>query len=200
MLAPNPFLSKHSKRNPTHTDSQPTIRSSGSKFAEMDIKWDYTARTWTTMSGYIDNVCTCFGHPDLIKPKHSPHKYCKIIYGAKEQYTTNYIDTSPTLDVRCGGHQMVPRSSWFTPILCLSHRQQTPHDAQCHCCNTIIFNRKHPNKLLNYCAPNNRITYQASNLVLAAHFWMQASSVNPSTQLNQWTHIPFQKYYQFHES
>ena len=50
------------------------------------------------MVDYITDVRARFGHPDPIKPEHSPHTHREIIYGAKEQYAHNDIDTSPPLD------------------------------------------------------------------------------------------------------
>ena len=50
------------------------------------------------MDGYIQDVRTRFGHPDPIKPQHSPHKHREIVYGAKAQLITDEIDDSPSLD------------------------------------------------------------------------------------------------------
>ena len=50
------------------------------------------------MKGCINNVRTRFGHPNPEKPEHSPHLHREIIHGAKQQYATNNVDTSPPLD------------------------------------------------------------------------------------------------------
>ena len=50
------------------------------------------------MKGYITDVRNRFGHPDPRKPEHSPHLHREIICGAKQQYATNNVDTSPPLD------------------------------------------------------------------------------------------------------
>ena len=71
----------------------------GSKFAGIDIAWDYNKHTCcTTMPGYIDAVQICFGHPDPTKPEDSPHKHRAIAFGAREQYANHDQDTSPKLD------------------------------------------------------------------------------------------------------
>ena len=68
----------------------------GTKFSGIDLKWDYAKRTCRlTMDGYIQDVRTQFGHPDPIKPQHSPHKHQEIVYGAKAQLIANDIDDSP---------------------------------------------------------------------------------------------------------
>jgi len=73
----------------------------GSKFACINIQWDYLKQTsQTNMDGYIANVCTRFARTDLKKLEHSPHKHQPITYGAKEQYANNKIDTRPKLDAK----------------------------------------------------------------------------------------------------
>ena len=145
----------------------------GSKFAGMDIEWDYKARTCrTTMNGYIDDVRTRFGHPDPKKPEHSPHQHREIIYGAKEQFTNNDIDTSPLLDAAgikwcqgvIGSLLYYARAVDNKLLMTLSSIAATQASATE---NT----RAEINKLLNYCAtyPNDGITYRASSMVLAAH-------------------------------
>ena len=71
----------------------------GTKFSGIDLKWDYSKRTChLTMDGYIQDFHTRFGHPNPIKPQHSPHKHREIVYGAKAQIIANDIDDSPPLD------------------------------------------------------------------------------------------------------
>ena len=50
------------------------------------------------MDGYIHDVRTRFGHPDPIKPQHSPHKHREIVFGATAQLIADDIDDSPPLD------------------------------------------------------------------------------------------------------
>ena len=61
----------------------------GTKFAGIDLAWDYHAqhanRTCRIyMKGYIAKVLLKYGHPISKKLQLSPHKHRKVIYGAKE--------------------------------------------------------------------------------------------------------------------
>eukprot|EP00804_Cyclotella_cryptica_P027241 CCRYP_014349-RA/>CCRYP_014349-RA protein AED:0.16 eAED:0.16 QI:0/0/0/1/1/1/3/0/1022 len=70
----------------------------GTKFAGIDIKWDYNKRTCRlTMDTYISALLLKCDHPRPRKPQHAPHKHREIIYGAKEQLLPDR-DTSPPLD------------------------------------------------------------------------------------------------------
>ena len=65
---------------------------SGTKFAGIDIVWDYKKRTCrTTMDGYITSVRNRYDHPDPKRPQHSPHRHREIVYWAKQQYANNDI-------------------------------------------------------------------------------------------------------------
>ena len=56
---------------------------SGSKFAGINLKWDYTKRTCRlTMPGTIPEICIKFNHSSPAKPQHAPHKHREIVYGA----------------------------------------------------------------------------------------------------------------------
>jgi hypothetical protein len=55
----------------------------GTKFAGIDIKWDYNKQTCClTMDTYISALLLKYNHPRLRKPQHAPHKHRKIIYAA----------------------------------------------------------------------------------------------------------------------
>ena len=74
----------------------------GATFAGMDLQWDYAPRhrdrtCRLLMEGYIRDLLHREGHSPPAKPKLSPHKHCKIIYGAKHQYSDTE-DTSPALN------------------------------------------------------------------------------------------------------
>ena len=123
------------------------------------------------MKGYINDVCTRFGHPDPRKPEHSPHLHWEIIYSAKQQYANNDVDTSPPLDVTCikwcqgviGCLLYYARAVDNKLLMTLSAIGASQASATENTCNEI-------NKLLNYCAtyPSDGITYRASNMGLAA--------------------------------
>ena len=68
----------------------------GTKFAVIDLTWDYHARhaNWTcriSMKVYIVRVLLKYGHPIPKKPQLLPHKHREVIYGTKGQL-------SPPLD------------------------------------------------------------------------------------------------------
>ena len=94
------FILNISSQRSTGTPPSPlTTDWTGTKFSGIDITWDYTAQMCqTTMKGYINDVHAQLGHPDPKKTKHSPHLHSKIIYGTKQQYATNDVNTSPPLD------------------------------------------------------------------------------------------------------
>ena len=144
----------------------------GTKFAGIDIVWDYKKRTCrTTMDGYITNVRARYKHPDPKRPKHSPHLHREIVYGAKQQYANNYIDTTPPLDaasvkycqVVIGSLLYYGRAVNNKLLMTLSAIGACQASATKNTCTEI-------KKLLNHCAtyPNDGITYRASNMVLVA--------------------------------
>ena len=74
----------------------------GTKFAGINLAWDYHARHANrtcriSMKGYIAKVLLRYGHPSPNKPQLSPHKHREVIYGAKEKLAPEY-DTTPPLD------------------------------------------------------------------------------------------------------
>ena len=132
------------------------------------------------MIGYINNVLTRFGHPNPQNPKHSPHLHREIIYGAKQQYTTNNVDTSSPLYAAgikwCQGvigcllyYAQAVNNKLLMTLIAISASQVSATE------NT----RNEINKILNYCATYSAdgITYRASNVVLEPTP-MQASSAN----------------------
>ena len=135
--------------------------------------WDYTACTCrATMKEYITEVRARYGHPTPTKPVHSPHLHREIIYGAKEQYATTDIDTTPPLDTAgikwcqgvIGSLLFYARAVDNKLLMTISAIGASQASATENTLNEI-------NKLLDYCAtyPSDGITYRASNMVLAAH-------------------------------
>ena len=124
------------------------------------------------MPGYIDAVQKCFGHPDQTKPEHSPHKHWPITCSAREQYTNDDQDTSPKLDskettrvqVITGALLYYARAVDYKLLMTLS--AITPHQAA-PTENTLAEINKLLNCVVTY--PEDGITYQASNMILAAH-------------------------------
>ena len=74
----------------------------GSKFAGIDLDWNYAARhsdrtCRLSMNSYVSNLLLREGHSRPNKPQHSPHQHRPIVYGAKTQPALEQ-DTSPKLD------------------------------------------------------------------------------------------------------
>lgn len=154
------------------TDYQVTTDWTGSKFAGIDIDWDYDQRTCRiAMKGYIDALLLKYNHPKPSKPQHSPHQHRPIVYGAKEQLLPD-DDTSPPLDDAgikrvqgiVGSLLYYARAVDNKLLVALSAiGSQQAKATQ----NTL----KAVNQLLDYVAtyPNDGIVYKASSMVLAAH-------------------------------
>jgi hypothetical protein len=144
----------------------------GTKFAGIDIKWDYNKRTCRlTMDTYISALLLKYDHPRPRKPQHAPHKHREIIYGAKEHLLPD-DDTSPPLDTAgikriqgiVGSLLYYARAVDNKLLVALStiSSQQTAATQ-----NTAAA----VHQLLDYVAtyPNDGITYRASSMILAAH-------------------------------
>lgn len=152
---------------------QVTTDWAGTKFAGIDLAWDYAKRICRlTMDGYITDVRVRFGHPDPKKPQHSPHKHRKIVYGAKAQLVEDEVDDSPPLDA-----EGIKRVQGI--VGCLLYYARAV-DNKLLCTLSAIGMRQASatkntlaecNQLLDHLAlhPNDGITYKASKMVLAAH-------------------------------
>ena len=144
----------------------------GSKFAGIDLTWDYARRTCRlTMADYIANLLIKYNHPKPKKPQHSPHAHRDITYGATQQLVPE-PDTSPPLDDK--GVQRIQAivgsllyyacavdNKLLTALSTISSQQAKATE------NTAAA----VHQLLDYVAtyPNDGITYRASDMVLAAH-------------------------------
>jgi hypothetical protein len=135
------------------------------------------------MKGYITEVRARYGHPTPTKPVHSPHLHREIIYGAKEQYATTDIDTTPPLDTAgikwcqgvIGSLLFYARAVDNKLLMTISAIGASQASATENTLNEI-------NKLLDYCAT---YTHQMVSRTEPAtwswrHTLMQASSVNPN--------------------
>ena len=152
---------------------QVTTDWTGTKFAGIDIEWDYNKRTArTTMTGYIDDIRIRYNHPDPAQPQHSPHKHRKIIYGAKSQLITDDVDNSPPLDA--AGIKKVQGI-----VGSLLYYARAVDNKLLYTVNTIGMKSASATQntldecmwLLDYLAtyPNDGITYKASKMIVAAH-------------------------------
>jgi len=153
-------------------DYKVTTDWTGTKFAGIDIEWNYPQRTCClSMKGYIDEMLLKYNHPQPRKPQHSPHAHREIIYGAKEQLVPD-VDTIPPLDaagVKCiqgviGSLLYYARAvdnKLLATLSTISSQQAKATE------NTA----KAVHQLLDYVAtyPQDGITYRSSSMVLAAH-------------------------------
>jgi len=144
----------------------------GTKFAGIDIAWDYKLRTCRlTMNAYIADVLLKYGHTKPDKPQHAPHKHREIVYGAKTQLIPD-ADTSEPLDVAgikriqgiVGSLLYYARAVDNKLLVALSALSSQQAKATA---NTALA----ANQLLDYVAtyPADGITYRASSMILAAH-------------------------------
>ena len=70
----------------------------GSKYAGIDLAWDYSKRTChLSLDNYIKILLIKYGHTAPGKPQLSPHKHIPIQYGAKVQHLAP-ANTSLPLD------------------------------------------------------------------------------------------------------
>jgi hypothetical protein len=81
----------------TSAEYKITIDWNGNTFCGLHLKWDYKNRMCDlSMPGYVQKALQKFEHPLPKKPQHSPHRWTKPQYGAKQQMTEH--DTSAPLD------------------------------------------------------------------------------------------------------
>ena len=157
-------------------DYEMTTDWTGSKFAGVDLEWNYAAnhseRTCRlSMDGYIERVLRKHGHPQPKRPQHAPHKHREIIYGAAEQLTPEE-DSSPELDE--AGKKRIQEivgallyygravdNKILVALSAIGAQQASPTERA----NAAI------DQLLDYCAtyPDDGILYRSSDMLIAAH-------------------------------
>ena len=144
----------------------------GSKFAGIDIEWNYHKRTCRlSMKGYINEVLLKYKHPKPLKPQHAPHAHRPIVYGAKEQLLPDE-DTSPPLDANGVKRiQGIIGSLLYYARAVDNKLLATLSTISSHQAKATENTAKAVHQLLDYVAtyPADGITYRASNMVLAAH-------------------------------
>ena len=71
---------------------------SGSRFAVINLTWDYTNPTCRlSIKNYTKNLLLNWGQTIPYKPQHDPFRHATINYGANQQFT-NSPDASQKLD------------------------------------------------------------------------------------------------------
>ena len=141
----------------------------GTKFSGIDLAWNYHARH-ANQTCHI-SLLLKYGHPIPKKPQLSPHKYRKVIYGAKEQLAPE-DDTSPPLDIQgtkhvqgiVGAFLYCARAVYNKLLVGLSAIVSQQASATQRTNEAI-------GQILDYCAtyPAGGILYRSSNMVLCAH-------------------------------
>ena len=144
----------------------------GSKFAGIDLSWDYTRRTCRlTMKGYVSDILTKYGHPLPAKPQHAPHKHREIIYGSKSQLEPE-DDTSPRLgDADIKRIQGIVGSLLYYARAVDNKLLATLSTIGSQQANATHNTKRAVEQLLDYVVtyPNDGTTFRASNMILAAH-------------------------------
>ena len=148
----------------------------GTKFAGIDLAWDYHARHANrtcriSMMGYITKVLLKYGHPITKKPQLSLHKYREVIYGTKEKLPPE-DDTTPPLQsqgtkrvqVIVGDMLYYARAmdnKLFVSISAIGSQQASTTQRT----NETI------DQILDYCStyPSGGVLYRYSDMLLCAH-------------------------------
>ena len=144
----------------------------GKKYLGMDIDWDYDYhKVHVSMLDYIPEALARFQHKTPRKPQHQPYPHTKPTYGATKQYVEDSDESEPTSKeektyiqevigtllyyARCVDASMLPA------LGSLATQQANPTQ------NTMMKVKQ----LLDYAAthPDAIVTYNASDMVLAAH-------------------------------
>jgi hypothetical protein len=144
----------------------------GARYLGMNIDWDYINKNvHVSMLDYVPEALVRFQHPQPIKPQHQPYPHVKPIYGATKQYVMA-ADTSSPLNK--AGKKFIQEvigtflyyarcvdSTMLAALGSLATQQANPTT------NTM----SKVKQFLDYAAthPDAIVTYQASNMVLAAH-------------------------------
>jgi hypothetical protein len=145
---------------------------SGTRYLGMTIDWDYINKSvHVSMLNYVPELLIRFQRAPPAKPQHQPYPHIKTMYSATKQYAET-IDTSPPLskedkkDVQevVGTFLYYARcvdSTMLTSLGSIAIQQVNPTK------NTMIKVKR----ILDYAFthPDAIVTYQASDMVLAAH-------------------------------
>jgi len=153
-------------------DYEVTMDWTGSKFAGIDIDWNYTNRTCRfSMKGYIAELLLKYNHKSPTKPQHAPHAHCEIIYGAKEQFVPNTDNSAPLDEAGIKRIQGIIGSLLYYAHDVDNKLLATLSTIASQQSKATENTAKAVNQLLDYVAtyPNNGTTYRASAMVLAAH-------------------------------
>ena len=154
------------------TDYTVTTDWNGTKFAGIDLAWDYTKRTCRlTMNSYIADLLLRYNHKPSQRGQHAPHAHRAIVYGANEQYIPE-PDTSPLLnDIEVKRVQAVVGSLLYYARAVDNKLLATLSTISAQQAKATQNTTAAVDQLLDYVAtyPADGTTYRASGMVLAAH-------------------------------
>ena len=144
----------------------------GKQISGIDIEWDYTNRTFhLTMDYYIKKLCVKYNYSNPKKPQLSPHKHHKINYVTKTQYTSNSNDSTKIYNKGIKRVQITVGSMLYYSIAFNSKLLFSLSDIGSQQAVAMENTNEAIEELLDCVAayPNNGITYQSSNMILARH-------------------------------
>jgi hypothetical protein len=144
----------------------------GARYLRMTINWDYINKSvHVSMLDYVPEALIRFQHTPLAKPQHQPYPHIKPMYGVTKQYAET-IDTSPPLSKEdkkyvqevVGMFLYYARcvdSTILTALGSIATQQANPTK------NTMIKVKQFLDYAFTH--PDAIVTYQTSDIVLAAH-------------------------------
>jgi hypothetical protein len=137
---------------------------SGARYLGMNIDWDYINKNvHVSMLNYVPEALIRFQYTPPGKPQHQPYPHVKPMYSATQQYA-EAIDTSPPLSKEVGTflyYAQCVNSTNLTALGSITTQQTNPTT------NTTIKVKQFLDYAFTH--PNAIMTYQASDMVLAAH-------------------------------
>jgi hypothetical protein len=143
----------------------------GKVYSGTSLKWDNKTRTCDiSMPVYVSNVLSKFQHDAPKHPQHTPSKYVKPVYGAKNQYAaqdgTLYLMSKQCLNIQkvTGSVLYYARELYSTVLMPLNDiaTEKTKATEKIQAAT---------NQLLYYLAthPDSAIRYHASYMILYIH-------------------------------
>jgi hypothetical protein len=145
---------------------------SDARYLGMSIDWDYINKSvHVHMLDYVPEALIRFQHAPPAKPQHQPYPHIKPVYGATKQYVET-IDMSPPLSKEDKKYVQEVVTTFFYYARCTDSTMLTA-------LGSIATQQANPTKntmikvkqFLDYAFThlNAIVTYQASDMVLAAH-------------------------------
>jgi hypothetical protein len=153
----------------------------GTKYAGIDLQWDYTRRTCRlSIRDYIKNLLVKYGHPRPAKPQLSPHRHAVIHYGAKAQYVVEDKPSPPLDAAGISRVQQIVGALLFYGRAVDNKLLVALSDIGSEQAAATKATAADLHQLLDYVAtyPDDGIFYRASDMILAAH--ADASYLNVS--------------------